>query len=216
MSKFGRLRVRLLYILNNMISIFEPNRGESEENLYEKGLIESMLCSIGDNANREGLKDTPTRVVKMWKEIYRGYDPTQKPKVTCFPNNGDGINYDQMIMDTGYFYSQCEHHMVPFFGQYYFAYIPNKKVLGLSKVARIVDYYSAKLQVQERLTKEIVDELEKELKPQAIGLVLKARHLCKEMRGVRKIGGEMMTSDLRGKFRTEPETRAEFISLTNK
>lgn len=177
-------------------------------------LVSHMLDHIGDRSERIGLKDTPARVEKMWKEIYRGYDKSQKPKVTVFPNNKDGVNYDQMIMDTGYFYSTCEHHMVPFFGSYFFAYIPNKKVLGLSKVARIVDFFSAKLQVQERLGKEIVDELERELKPQAIGLVLKARHLCKEMRGVRKIGGEMITSDLRGKFRTEPETRAEFISFT--
>jgi GTP cyclohydrolase I len=179
-------------------------------------VVELMIESIKDNPQREGLKDTPNRVAKMWNEMFRGYDINQKPKITVFPNNGDGINYDQMIMDTGYFYSQCEHHMVPFFGTYYFAYIPNKKVLGLSKVARIVDYYAAKLQVQERLGKEIVDELEKELKPKGIALVLKARHLCKEMRGVKKINGEMTTSDLRGAFRKEPETRAEFISFITK
>ncbi len=178
-------------------------------------VIIEQLKAIGENPEREGLKDTPLRVLKMWGELYRGYDLEQKPKVTVFNNNTDGLNYDQMIHDTGYFYSQCEHHMVPFFGTYHFAYIPNKKVLGLSKVARIVDYYAAKLQVQERLGKEILDELEKELKPQAIGLVLKARHLCKEMRGVKKINGEMITSDLRGKFRSEPETRAEFISFVN-
>lgn len=178
-------------------------------------LLKEIIICMGDNHDREGLKETPARVIKMWKEIYKGYDISQKPKVTVFNNNGDGIKYDQMIVDTGYFYSTCEHHMIPFFGSYYFAYIPNKKVLGLSKVARIVDYFSAKLQIQERLGKEIVDELEKELKPKAIGLVLKARHLCKEMRGVRKIEGEMITSDLRGLFRTEPETRAEFMSLVN-
>jgi GTP cyclohydrolase I len=178
-------------------------------------IIANMLLAVGDNPYREGLAETPARVIKMWKELYRGYDPAQKPKVTVFNNNKDGVHYDQMIIDTGYFYSQCEHHMVPFFGQYYFAYIPGKKVLGLSKVARMVDYYSAKLQVQERLGKEIIDELERELKPQAIGIILKGRHLCKEMRGVKKINGEMITSDLRGKFKTEPETRAEFMSLVN-
>lgn len=178
-------------------------------------LIAHLLEHIGDNPVREGLFDTPNRVVKMWKELYRGYDKKQKPNITVFNNKEDGLDYDQMIHDTGYFYSQCEHHMVPFFGTYHFAYIPSQKVMGLSKVARIVDYYSAKLQVQERLGKEILDELESVLKPQAIGLVLKARHLCKEMRGVKKIGGEMITSDLRGKFRTEPETRAEFISFVN-
>lgn len=179
-------------------------------------VVELMIESIKDNPQREGLLETPNRVAKMWSEMFRGYDINQKPKITIFNNSNDGLNYDQMIHDTGYFYSQCEHHMVPFFGTYHFAYIPNKKILGLSKVARIVDYFSAKLQVQERLGKEILDELEKELKPQAIGLVLKARHLCKEMRGVKKIGGEMITSDLRGKFKTEPETRAEFISFITK
>jgi GTP cyclohydrolase I len=121
-----------------------------------------------------------------------------------------------MIVDSGDYYSQCEHHMVPFFGKYYFAYIPGKKILGLSKVARIVDFYSAKLQVQERLGKEIIDELEKELKPKGIALVLKGRHLCKEMRGARKTGGEMVTSELRGVFKTKPEVRQEFLSLINK
>jgi GTP cyclohydrolase I len=181
--------------------------------LEDKDIVKLMLHAIGEDPFREGLKDTPERVVKMWKETYRGYDKEQKPKITVFPNNGDGINYDQMITDSGYFFSYCEHHMVPFFGTYYFGYIPGEKVLGLSKVARVVDYHSAKLQVQERLVKDIVDELESVLKPQAIGLVLKARHLCKEMRGVKKINGEMTTSDLRGKFRDEPETRAEFLNL---
>lgn len=187
-----------------------------KEKINPELIINKIFSVIGDVSTREGLKDTPTRVAKMWKEIYRGYDLKQKPVVTIFPNNKDGIKCDQMIVDTGYFYSTCEHHMVPFFGRYYFAYIPGKKVLGLSKVARIVDYYAAKLQVQERLGKEIVDELEKELKPKAIGLVLKARHLCKEMRGVKKIEGEMITSDLRGAFRKEPETRAEFMNLISK
>lgn len=193
-------------------------------------IVKAMLLAIGENLEREGLKDTPARVVKMWKELFRGYDELQKPKVTVFENNTDGLHYDQIITDSGYYWSYCEHHMVPFFGTYNFGYIPNGKVLGLSKVARIVDFYAAKLQVQERLTKEIVDELETALthevsasdvekgffqksRPQAIGLVLKGRHLCKEMRGVKKINGEMITSDLRGKFKTEPETRAEFLQF---
>lgn len=179
----------------------------------KKQAVTDMLWAIGEDPNREGLIDTPRRVSDMWEETFRGYDKTKKPKVTVFSNNGDGIHYDQLITDSGYFYSMCEHHMMPFIGSYYFGYIPNDKVLGLSKVARVVDYYSAKLQVQERLVKEIVDELESVLKPQAIGLVLTARHLCKEMRGVKKINGEMTTSDLRGKFRSEPETRAEFLRL---
>jgi len=100
--------------------------------------IKEMLIDIGENPDREGLQDTPNRVAKMWNELYRGYDINQKPKTTVFNNNGDGLNYDQMIHDTGYFYSQCEHHMVPFFGTYHFAYIPNKKILGLGDYKRVV------------------------------------------------------------------------------
>ena len=185
-----------------------------EETMISEGqLIYKLLQFIGENPNREGLIGTPARVAKMWKEIYRGYDESQKPKLAIFANDSDGIKYDQMVGDTGYFFSQCEHHMVPFFGNYYCAYIPDKKILGLSKVARVVDFYSAKLQIQERLVKEIVDYIESELQPLGIALVMKGRHLCKEMRGVKKIGGEMTTSDLRGVFKTKPEARAEFLSL---
>ena len=112
-------------------------------------------------------------------------------KITSFSNKQDGVKYNSMICDTGYFFSHCEHHCVPFFGSYYFAYIPNEKIIGLSKIARIVDYFSAKLQIQERLVKEIVDYIEKEIKPNGIILIMKARHLCKEMRGVKKINSEM-------------------------
>lgn len=178
----------------------------------EKIIIE-MLKAIGENPNRTGLKETPKRVIKMWKEVFCGYNPKGKPKLTTFPNNEDGIEYSQMIIDNGYFFSHCEHHLVPFFGQYYFGYIPGKKIIGLSKVARIVDYYSSKLQVQERLVKEIVDELEKVLKPRGIALVIRGRHLCKEMRGVKKFGGEMVTSDLRGSFRKNEPTRMEFFKI---
>lgn len=175
-------------------------------------LVRDMLIMIGDNPERNGLKDTPQRVVKMWSEVFRGYNKKNKPVVTTFENNSDGIMYDQMIVDSGYFFSYCEHHMVPFFGKYYFAYIPDKKIIGLSKVARMVDYFSARLQIQERLVKDVVDELEKILQPKGIALVIQARHLCKEMRGVIKYNGEMTTSDLRGAFRKNESTRMEFMN----
>ena len=175
-------------------------------------LVRELLLAIGDNPNREGLKDTPRRAANMYSELFRGYYQDEKPDITVFSNGKDGIVYDQMILDSGHGFSMCEHHMMPFEFSYDFGYIPDKKVLGLSKVARVVDYYAAKLQVQERLVKEIVDCLESELKPTAIGLVLNGRHLCKSMRGVKK-EGNMITSDLRGKFKTEPETRAEFLSF---
>ena len=178
-----------------------------------KEIIKRQIEIIGDDRDREGLKDTPSRVLKMWEELFRGYDESQKPKITTFENNGDGMAYDQIIIDTGYFYSQCEHHMIPFFGTYHFGYIPDKTILGLSKVARVVDFHSARLQIQERLVKEIVDQIEEAVKPRAIGLIMTGRHLCKEMRGVKKINGNMITSDLRGLFREEPETRSEFLSF---
>lgn len=175
----------------------------------------AFLVAIGENINRGGLLDTPSRAARMWTESFRGYDPEQKPKITTFINGSDGLKYDQMVIDKGTFYSWCEHHMVPFFGTYFFAYIPNEKILGLSKVARIVDYHSARLQVQERLTKEIVDEFASALEPIGVALIMKARHLCKEMRGVKKTEGYMTTSDVRGVFREKPEARQELINLIN-
>lgn len=191
-------------------------KGKWIEFWYEKteddaeSIVTRQLEMIGENPNREGLVDTPKRVVKMWKEIFRGYDKTQKPKLTSFDNGKDGIVYDEMIIDSGEYYSHCEHHMVPFFGKYWFAYIPNKKIIGLSKVARMVDYYSAKLQIQERLVKEILDEIEREIKPKGIAMIMEGEHLCKTMRGARK-KGTMITSDLRGVFKSKPDTRMEFL-----
>jgi GTP cyclohydrolase IA len=192
----------------------------------QAAIVKNLLKTIGENPDREGLQDTPERVARMWKEIFKGYDPAQKPKVTVFDNGHDGLVYDEMIMDTGEFYSHCEHHMVPFFGKYYFAYIPhpNGKILGLSKVARVVDYYSSKLQVQERLVHEIVDYLWNELctknekgnvwTPIAMGLVIDGEHLCKTMRGVKK-KGKMRTSELRGVIKTDSDARHEFLSWVN-
>lgn len=183
---------------------YEDTKTDSED------IVTRQIEFIGDNPKRKGVIDTPRRVVKMWKELFRGYDTKQKPTITIFDNGEDGITYDNMVVDTGDFYSYCEHHMVPFFGQYWFAYIPDKKIMGISKVARIVDYYSAKLQIQERLVKEILDAIEKEVEPKGLALVMKGEHLCKTMRGVKK-KGEMITSDLRGSFKNEHDCRAEFM-----
>lgn len=178
-------------------------------------IVHDLLVAIGENPSRQGLIDTPKRVTRMWRELFKGYDKSNKPFITCFDNNTDGVSYNQMIVDSGHFFSHCEHHMVPFFGQYFFGYIPDKKVVGLSKVARIVDYFAARLQIQERLTKDVVDELEKTLKPKGIALVIKARHLCKEMRGVMKHDGEMITGDLRGAFINQETTKMEFLNYIN-
>lgn len=178
--------------------------------------IVDLLEYIGENPDREGLKDTPDRILRMCKEIFRGYDPSQKPTITTFDNGTDGIVYDDMVIDKGRFYSLCEHHCRTFFGEYYFAYIPHPKgkILGLSKIGRAVDYCSAKLQIQERLARDIVnvllEALGDEYPPQGIALVLKGRHMCKESRGARK-DGYMVSSCLLGDFRNDPATRAEFM-----
>lgn len=191
-------------------------KGQKEQRIAQ--LVQELLELIGDNPQRTGLQDTPKRVARMYAEIYRGYDPAQKPNITTFPNGEDGIVYDSMVVDTGDFYSCCEHHMMPFFGKYYFAYLPHPKgkILGISKIGRVVDYCAAKLQVQERLTHEVVEMLGEalggEYPPLGIALVMRGQHLCKTMRGARK-KGEMVSSCLTGLFQTDSALRAEFINL---
>lgn len=185
-------------------------------------IVTMMLEAIGENPKREGLRDTPRRVVNMWKEIYRGYDINQFPKVTTFNNGKDGIIYDEMINDTGDFDSFCEHHLCHISGFYYFSYIahPKGKLLGLSKVARVVDYFSAKLQIQERLVHEIIECLWKELcknckyKPLGMALVMDGFHSCKSSRGVKK-KGTMRTTKLKGVFKIDSSTRQEFMLWVN-
>jgi GTP cyclohydrolase I len=179
-----------------------------------KDQVRRILQIIGEDVTRIGLRDTPARVVKSWKELFRGYKTAHKPLVTVFPNGEDGLVYDQIITDEGSFYSQCEHHMIPFFGKYWFGYIPSKdgNILGLSKVARVVDYYSAKLQVQERLGQEILQHIGEALgKTEGMILVLRGQHLCKCMRGVRKEGW-MTTSVIQGLFK-DSTTKSEFMSM---
>lgn len=182
--------------------------------------IRRMLEYIGENPNREGLIGTPDRIVRMWKEIYRGYDPSQKPKITVFDNGKDGITYDNMVIDEGKFVSNCEHHCVWFWGKYYFAYIPNPKgkILGISKIGRVVDYCSARLQIQERLVHDIVkmlkDALGEENPPLGMALVMKGHHSCKEFRGIKK-EGLMTSSYLDGAFKEDAQVRSEFMSLVN-
>ena len=184
--------------------------------------ITEILQHIGEDPTRDGLKDTPKRVVKMWGELFQGYDESKRPKVSVFLNGSDGLTYDQMIIDTGDYHSFCEHHMIPFFGQYWFGYIPDSKgnIIGLSKVARIVDYHAAKLQIQERLVHDIVEHIWEELvqggipRPVGMGLVMKGEHLCKTMRGVKK-KGQMTTTKLKGAFLDNPAVRGEFLNSIN-
>jgi len=181
-----------------------------------------ILAEVGDNPEREGLLDTPKRVAKMYKELFRGYDKTQLPKVTTFTNGADGLVYDQLVTDEGPFQSLCEHHVIPFFGKYYFGYIPNPKgkILGLSKVARVVDYFSARLQIQERLVQDVVTHLWTELskegnEPLGMILIMEGEHLCKTMRGAKK-KGNMKSCCVKGIFQTNQDgIKDEFLGLLN-
>lgn len=181
--------------------------------------IRELLEYIGENPDREGLLDTPDRMIRMFAEMFRGYDPAQKPVITTFQNGSDGIVYDNMVVDSGSFYSVCEHHCRTFFGEYWFAYIPNRKgkILGLSKIGRVVDYCSARLQVQERLTHDVVEMLNEALgtenPPLGMALMMKGRHMCKESRGVRK-QGVMTSTYLTGIFKADSRAREEFLSYT--
>lgn len=175
--------------------------------------IRRMIEYIGEDPTRQGLSGTPDRIVRMWKEIFRGYDPSQKPKITTFPND-DKIS--DIVFDSGDYYSMCEHHILPFFGKYYFAYIPNPngRILGISKVARIVGYCAARLQLQERLAHDVVNMLSDALNNDALGfaIAMKGTHLCKSMRGVRN-NGKMSVAHFTGVFNFNPELRREFYKL---
>ncbi|MBI2583521.1 MAG: GTP cyclohydrolase I FolE [Candidatus Aenigmarchaeota archaeon] len=173
-------------------------------------IVREQIEAVGEDPDREGLRDTPERVAKLLRESLRGYCAEEEPKVTMFENRE---NYDEMIFDEGYFYSYCEHHMVPFFGKAFVAYIPDRKIIGISKLSRIVDHFAARLQIQERLTKQIAEFLQEKLEPKGVAVTLHARHLCREMRGVKKYNSKMTTTEVLSAFRTNPLTRQEFMNL---
>jgi len=176
-----------------------------------KKAIKEILLEIGEDPKREGLRDTPDRMEKMFQEITSGYraDPKQVINEAIFH-----IKYDEMVVVKDIeFYSLCEHHMLPFFGKCNIAYIPNGKVVGLSKIPRIVEVFSRRLQVQERMTVQIADFLKKELDPQGVAVVVEAYHLCMAMRGVKKSAANMLTSSMRGVFKEDERTRGEFLSF---
>lgn len=177
--------------------------------------IRTILSYIGENPDREGLVGTPDRILRMSKEIFRGYDENQKPKITTFSND---MQSTDIVFDSGDYYSVCEHHMMPFFGKYYFAYIPklDGRILGISKVARVVGYCAARLQLQERLARDIVNMLTDALdgKVEGMAIVMRGTHLCKTMRGV-KNNGVMTVAHLSGVFKTDVDARNEFYKLIN-
>jgi GTP cyclohydrolase IA len=174
-------------------------------------LVREMLVRLGEDPHREGLVRTPERVQKAYEFLTRGYneDPEAMLKNALFT-----VTYDEMVIvkDVEMF-SLCEHHMLPFFGKVHVAYIPNGKVIGLSKIPRLIEIFSRRLQIQERLTTQIAETIQKVIQPQGVGVVIEARHLCMMMRGVEKQHSAAVTSSMLGCFRDEQETRTEFLSL---
>lgn len=182
--------------------------GGIEGELLEEAIAQ-LLQAVGENPKREGLKFTPKRVARMYNELLIGYhvDPEAMVNGALF-----NITYDEMVLVRDIeFYSLCEHHILPFMGRAHVAYIPDGKVIGLSKIPRIVDMYARRLQVQERMTRQIADFLRDLLKPQGVAVVVEAVHLCSMMRGVKKHDARMTTSAMHGAFRANLATRQEFL-----
>ena len=177
---------------------------------YEE-LVREMLVRLGEDPDREGLSRTPARVEKAMRFLVKGYkdDPEALLRGALF-----AVSYDEMVIVKDIeMFSLCEHHLLPFFGKVHVAYIPNGKVIGLSKIPRLIESFSRRLQIQERLTTQIAEAIQNAIDPQGVGVVVEARHLCMMMRGVEKQHSSAVTSSMLGCFRNEEETRTEFLSL---
>jgi GTP cyclohydrolase I len=187
-----------------------------EENLDKdkiKKIINELLIEIGENPNREGLYNTPKRVAEAYEFLLSGY----KLDIEKVLNNAIfSEKYDEMVLVKNIdFYSLCEHHLLPFYGKIHIAYIPNGKIVGLSKIPRIVEVFARRLQVQERMTQQIADTLDKYLEPVGVGVVSEAYHMCMMMRGVEKQNSSATTSAMHGIFKSDEKTRNEFLNLIN-
>lgn len=188
------------------ISADRPTREEAEE------AVRTLIRWAGDDPSREGLLDTPKRVVKSYAEFYSGYDTDPRDILSRTFKEVEG--YDEMVMLRDIeFESHCEHHMVPFTGRAHVAYLPKCKVVGISKLARLVDAYAHRLQIQEKMTAQIANALNEILQPKGVAVVIEAVHQCMTSRGVHKHGSVMQTSHLLGRFREDARTRQEFFSL---
>tara|TARA_Y100000996_G_C22505073_1_gene636024 strand:+ start:562 stop:1131 length:570 start_codon:yes stop_codon:yes gene_type:complete len=176
-----------------------------------KKITKKLLTEIGENPDREGLLNTPLRVAKAWDFLCRGY----KQDINDIINNAVfEEKYDQMVAVKDIeFYSMCEHHLLPFFGVAHIAYIPNGKIIGLSKIPRILDMFARRLQVQERMTQEVANMLQTTLQPKGVAVIIEAQHMCMQMRGVQKKKSYMSTSSMLGIFREDNKTRKEFLDI---
>ncbi len=170
-----------------------------------------MISFLGEDPNREGLRDTPARAAKAMQYLTRGYTQNLNDIIhnAIFESKNDGI----VILKNIEFYSLCEHHLLPFFGTAHIGYLPKGKVIGISKIARIVDFYSHRMQIQENLTKQIAECINEVIEPDGVGVIIEAKHMCMMMRGVQKQSSIMSTSEMLGKFRSNSKTRNEFLML---
>ena len=196
---------------DSIIETPEIDLPETAESGSIPELVRKMFVEVGEDPNREGLQRTPERFEKAFRFLTSGYD--QDPAKIL---NGAmfSVCYDEMVVVKDIeMYSLCEHHLLPFFGKCHVAYLPNKKVVGLSKIARLVNMYARRLQIQERLTNQIANTIQEQLNPQGVGVIIEARHLCMVMRGVEKQNSLAVTSAMLGAFRDNKETRDEFLSL---
>jgi GTP cyclohydrolase I len=173
--------------------------------------IKNILDSLGEESTRDGLKETPKRVAKSLIELTSGMTYTAEDIAAdaIFDCDSDGLILQKNLE----FYSLCEHHLLPFFGRVHFAYVPNKKIIGLSKVGRLIDIFAKRLQVQEKLTKEIITALDEVLRPRALAVIIEASHLCMMMRGVKKQGSTTLTAEYLGDFKTNHELRRELLDI---
>lgn len=177
-------------------------------------LIRKMLSELGENPDREGLSETAERSWRAWNFFFSGYDQDPSKILKVFKDGAEKID-ELVFVGSIATYSFCEHHLLPFFGVTHVGYIPNGKVVGLSKIARVVEIFSRRLQTQENITQQVAEALDVHLKPIGVGVVLQCRHLCMEARGVQKPGTITMTSAVRGALKAKPEARAEFFSMVH-
>jgi GTP cyclohydrolase I len=174
--------------------------------------VRTLLLWAGDDPDREGLVDTPDRVTRAYREFFRGYE--EDPKDILARTFSETEGYDEMItLKNIEFESHCEHHMVPVIGKAHIGYIPNKRVVGISKLARVVDIYAKRLQIQEKLTSQIASAIEEVLQPKGVAVIIEAAHQCMTTRGVHKSGVTMQTSKMTGLFKSDKRTRSEFLTL---
>jgi len=189
----------------------EPGQQNIDLDRLQRSIV-SVLEALGEDPSRDGLRETPRRIAQMYEEIFGGLaiDPRDHLRV------GFEVAHDEMVILRNIpFYSMCEHHFLPFHGEAHVGYVPDGRVVGISKLARVVEGYARRPQIQEQLTSQVAEAIMEVLKPDGVAVVIEAEHLCMTMRGVRKPGSRMITSAMRGDFRRSAVTRSEFLSLVN-